>query len=410
MLITETILVALGALRANKMRSFLTMLGIVIGVGAVIAMIAFGKGAQKQVSDRIAALGTTLLTIAPGQQQGAGGVRQGGQQKMTLDDVQFLQERTTLLTEIQPEIQTQTQIQYLSHNSNSKAVGTTANYLEVRKYEIMPGLGRMFNDGEVTGRKRVAVLGQGLITNLGFDSASARALLDQDIKIRGIQFHVVGILKPKSSGTGGGTPDDMVLIPITTARFRIAGNDRLGSISVLVKDEESIPVAMGEIEVAMRRAHRLRAGRPNDFQIRNQADFLNTLNETTETFTYLLAGIAAVSLLVGGIGIMNIMLVSVTERTREIGVRKALGATKVNILLQFLIEAVVLCLLGGIVGVLAGAGGASAFEHFFKTNTRIAPESVALALGFSAGVGVLFGVWPARRAAGLDPIVALRYE
>ena len=409
MMITETVIVALGALRANKMRSFLTMLGIVIGVGAVIAMIAFGKGAQKQVSDRIAAMGTTLLTISPGQQQ-QGGVRQGGQQKMTLDDIDILEQRTTLLTEIQPEIRTQAQVQYLNHNASTSVVGVTANYLEVRKYEIAPTLGRMFTNGEVAGRKRVAILGQGAITNLGFDSTSARALLDQPIKLRGIQFQVIGILKSKSAGTGGGDPNDMVLIPVTTSRFRIAGNDRLNSISVIVESEEAIPVAMGEIEVAMRRAHRLRAGRPNDFTVRNQADFLTTLNETTATFTYLLAGIAAVSLLVGGIGIMNIMLVSVTERTREIGVRKALGATKINILLQFLIEAVVLCLLGGLVGVAAGAGGAWAFTHFAKSPTRIAPESVALALGFSAGVGVLFGVWPARRAAGLDPIVALRYE
>jgi putative ABC transport system permease protein len=409
MLVYETVAVAMGALRANKMRSFLTMLGIVIGVGAVIAMIAFGKGAQKQVADRIAALGTTLLTINPGQQQGAGGVRQGGQAKMTLEDVKFLEERTTLLTEIQPEIRTNAQVQYLSHNAQAPIVGTTPNYLTVRKYEM--AMGQMFTEGDILGRKRVAVLGQGTLTNLGYDSLSARALLDATIKLRGIQFKVVGILKPKgTAGMGGQSPDDMVLIPITTARFRVAGNDRLNSISVLVKDEQSIDAASGEITVAMRRAHKLRAGRPDDFSIRTQADFLTALNETTQTFTYLLAGIAAVSLLVGGIGIMNIMLVSVTERTREIGVRKALGATKINILLQFLIEAVVLCLLGGVVGVAAGAGGAWGFEHFFKTNTSIAPESVALALGFSAGVGVLFGVWPARRAAGLDPIVALRYE
>ncbi|HKS05522.1 MAG TPA: ABC transporter permease [Gemmatimonadaceae bacterium] len=409
MIITETVAVAFGALRANKMRSFLTMLGIVIGVGAVIAMIAFGKGAQKQVNDRIAALGTTLLTIMPGQQQGAGGVRQAGQAAMTLDDLDFLKERTTLLTEIQPEIRTGgTQVQFGSHNAQSNIVGTTANYLGVRKYEM--ALGDFFNEGDILGRKRVAVLGQGVLTNLGFDSASMRALLDQTIKLKGVQFKVIGFLKPKGQAGAMGNPDDMVLIPISTSRFRIAGNERLSSISVLVKDEESIPAAMGEIEVAMRRAHKLRAGRPSDFQIRNQSDVLQTMAETTETFTYLLAGIAAVSLLVGGIGIMNIMLVSVTERTREIGVRKALGATKLNILTQFLIEAVTLCLLGGMVGVLAGAGGAWAFTHFFKTATQVAPAAVALALGFSAGVGILFGVWPARRAAGLDPIVALRYE
>jgi putative ABC transport system permease protein len=405
MIITETLSVAFGALRANKMRSFLTMLGIVIGVGAVIAMIAFGKGAQKSVSDRIAALGTTLLTISPGQQQ-SGGVRQGGQQKMTLDDTLMLKERTTLLTEIQPEIRTMTQIQYMSHNAQTTVVGTTPNYPIVRKYDI--ALGRMFTDREVDGRKRVAVIGDAVLTNLGYDDG--RVLLDQDIKLRGIAFHVVGILKTKGAGAGGGNPDDQVLIPVSTARFRIAGNDRLGSISVLVKDEESIPAAMGEINVAMRRAHKLRAGRPDDFQVRNQADFLNTLNETTATFTYLLAGVAAVSLLVGGIGIMNIMLVSVTERTREIGVRKALGATKFNILTQFLIEAITLCLLGGAVGVAAGSGGAWAFTHFAKTATRVAPDSIVLALGFSAAVGVIFGVWPARRAASLDPIVALRYE
>jgi putative ABC transport system permease protein len=409
MIVTETVVVALGALRANKMRSFLTMLGIVIGVGAVIAMIAFGKGAQKQVSDRIAALGTTLLTIQPGQQQGFGGVRQAGQQMMTMDDVQFLRDRTTLLTEIQPEIRSgNTQVQFGSHNAQTNVVGTTANYLTVRKYEL--ALGEMFTDGDILGRKRVAVVGQAVLTNLGFDSASMRAMLNQNIKVKGIQFKVIGFLKQKGQAGFGGNPDDMVLVPITTSRFRISGNDRLGSISVLVKDEQSIPAAMGEIEVAMRRAHKLRAGRPSDFQIRNQTDVLQTMEATTETFTYLLAGIAAVSLLVGGIGIMNIMLVSVTERTREIGVRKALGATKLNILTQFLIEAVTLCVLGGVVGVAAGAGGAAAFTYFVKAPTQVAPESIILALGFSAGVGVLFGVWPARRAAGLDPIVALRYE
>ena len=408
MVITETLAVAVSALRANKMRSFLTMLGIVIGVGAVIAMIALGKGAQKQVADRIAALGTTLLTITPGQAAATGGVRGGSQAKMTLDDTLFLGERTTLLTEIEPESSTNTQIVYTTHNASVNVIGTTPNYLVVRKYELE--LGRMFNDAEIAGRRRVAVLGQGAITNLGFDDG--RPLLGQKVRLRGIAFEVIGSLKLKSSANAGpgGVPDNMVLIPVTTARYRIAGNDRLNQISVLVKDENSIDEAMAEINVAMRRAHKLRAGRPDDFNVRNQADFLTALSDTSATFTYLLAGIAAVSLLVGGIGIMNIMLVSVTERTREIGVRKALGATRMNILLQFLIEAVTLCLMGGAVGVSLGAGGAWAFTHYFKWNTQVAPSSIVLAFGFSALVGVLFGVWPARRAASLDPIVALRYE
>jgi putative ABC transport system permease protein len=406
MMIGETFAVALGALRANKMRSFLTMLGIVIGVSAVIAMIALGRGAQKAVNDRISALGTTLLTITPGQPQGLGGVRLEGQARMVLEDVEFLQERTTLLTAIQPEMERRLQVQYLNSNTNTSIIGTTANYLEVRKYDLAEG--RMLTDGDNNARRRVAVLGSQVATNLGFVEPSMA--VGQLIKIRGISFEVAGVLASKGQANAFQNPDDIVLVPINTARFRLMGTDRLRSISVLVKDEESIPLAMAEINVAMRRAHKLRPGRPDDFTVRSQADFLNTLGETTQVFTFLLAGIAGVSLLVGGIGIMNIMLVSVTERTREIGVRKALGATKINILLQFLIEAVTLCLLGGAVGVALGAGGAMLMSQLLGWSTSVAPQSVALAFGFSAVVGVLFGVWPARRAAGLDPIVALRYE
>jgi putative ABC transport system permease protein len=325
---------------------------------------------------------------------------------MTMDDIEFLQSRTTLLTALQPEMERRLQVQYLSHNTNTSIIATSANYLEVRKFEVEHG--RMFTDGDNNARRRVAVLGSQVVANLGY--SDPRVLIGQMVKIRGIAFEVVGVLKSKGQASAWGNPDDIVLVPLNTGRFRLMGTDRLRSISVLVKDEPSIPLAMAEINVAMRRAHKLRPGRPDDFSVRSQADFLNTLGETTQVFTFLLAGIAGVSLLVGGIGIMNIMLVSVTERTREIGVRKALGATKVNILLQFLIEAVTLCLLGGAVGVALGAGGAMLMSKFLGWSTSVAPESVGLAFGFSAVVGVLFGVWPARRAAGLDPIVALRYE
>ena len=407
MLIGEIIRVALGALRANKLRSLLTMLGIVIGVAAVIAVVALGTGAQTAVKDRISSLGTTLLTVMPGQQRGMG-ITFDQSMKLTMDDAKALddQSRAPSLTAVQPEMNSRLQVQYQSLNTNTSIVGTTANYLEVRKYELAAG--RMFSRAEDEGRQRVAVLGPTVIEALGINSPEA--IIGEPVRIRGIQFTVVGVLKSKGQATPFGNPDDQVLVPITTGRFRLFGSDRLRSVSVLAASEDKIPDAMADIQRVLRREHRLTQSKPDDFMIRSQADFLNTLGETTQVFTYLLSGIAAVSLLVGGIGIMNIMLVSVTERTREIGIRKALGATKANILLQFLIEAVVLCLLGGLIGALVGSGGATAMSAFFQWNTIISPLAIAAAFVFSAVVGVLFGVWPARRAASLDPIVALRYE
>jgi len=405
MLIGEIVRVALGALRANKLRSLLTMLGIVIGVAAVIAVVALGTGAQSAVKDRISSLGTTLLTVMPGQQRGMG-VSFDQSMKLTMDDAAAIEDRSTSITAVQPEMTSRLQVQYLNQNTNTSIVGTTSNYLEVRKYQLEAG--RMFSRTEDEGRQRVAVLGPTVLETLGINSPDA--IIGEAVRIRGIQFTVIGVLKSKGQATPFGNPDDQVLVPITTGRFRLFGSDRLRSISVLAESEAKIPDAMADIQRVIRREHRVPQGRPDDFMIRSQADFLNTLGETTQVFTYLLSGIAAVSLLVGGIGIMNIMLVSVTERTREIGIRKALGATRANILLQFLIEAVVLCLLGGLIGALVGSGGATAMSKFFQWNTIISGGAIAAAFVFSAVVGVVFGVWPARRAAGLDPIVALRYE
>ncbi|MEO6525818.1 MAG: ABC transporter permease [Gemmatimonadaceae bacterium] len=405
MLIGEIIRVALGALRANKLRSLLTMLGIVIGVAAVIAVVALGTGAQSAVKERISSLGTTLLTVMPGQQRGMG-VTFDQSMKLTMDDAKAIEERSTAITAVQPEMTSRLQVQFVNQNTSTSVVGTTSNYLEVRKYQLQAG--RMFSRAEDEGRQRVAVLGPTVLEALGVNSPDA--IIGEPIRIRGIQFTVIGVLKSKGQSTPFGNPDDQVLVPITSGRFRLFGNDRLRSVSVLAETEEKIPDAMADVQRVLRREHRLQQGRPDDFQIRSQADFLNTLGETTQVFTYLLSGIAAVSLLVGGIGIMNIMLVSVTERTREIGIRKALGATRANILLQFLIEAVVLCLLGGLIGALVGSGGATAMSAFFQWNTIISPAAIAMAFVFSAVVGVVFGVWPARRAASLDPIVALRYE
>jgi putative ABC transport system permease protein len=407
MQIGETLRVALEALRANPLRSLLTMLGIVIGVAAVIAMVALGNGAQRSVNDRIAALGTTLLTVTPGQARTAGRIASATDRApLTYDDYQSLLERAETVTALEPEISRALQVQYENRNTNTTVVGTTANYLEVRKFTLAGG--RMFTTGDDAARRRVAVMGWQVLEDLGFTSPDA--VIGEELRIDQVQFEVIGVLESKGQGAGFANPDDQVLVPLETARYRLIGNDRLRSLNLLAPSEKDIPVTMAEVEKILRRQHRLRTGQDDDFTIRNQSDFLTTLGETTQVFTLLLAGIAAVSLLVGGIGIMNIMLVSVTERTREIGIRKALGATQINILLQFLIEAVVMCLMGGALGVALGGGAAVLLRVTFHWSTEVGASSVAIAFLFAAAVGIVFGVWPARRAAGLDPIEALRYE
>ena len=407
MVVGETVNVALEALRANRLRSFLTMLGIVIGVAAVIAMVALGRGAERSVNQRIAALGTTLVSILPGQARGPGGIASSTDRAdLTLDDAMAIESRGKYVLAVQPEMSRQLQVQYGSQNANTTVTGTSANYLEVRNFTL--AVGRMFGDGEDAARRRVAVVGSEAANNMGM--ASTEASIGQQIRVNGVQFDVVGILAPKGQAGGFGDPDDQILIPIRTAQARVIGGDRLRSINVLATSEADLPLTMAEAQKILRREHRIRPGRDDDFRIRNQSDFLTTLGETRQVFTLLLAGIAAVSLLVGGIGIMNIMLVSVTERTREIGIRKALGASQDTILAQFLIEAVVLCMMGGIGGILIGGGTAILLRVAFKMETAVDPVSIVVSFLFAAGVGLGFGVWPAKRAASLDPIESLRYE
>jgi putative ABC transport system permease protein len=386
------------------LRAVLTMLGIIIGVGAVITMVALGSGAQKAVQDRIAALGANVLTVFAGQGR-FGGIRITDQTILSTDDYETLLRDATQLKAVVPEMQQSFQVKYGNQNSNLNVVGTTSNYILVRNYTVPHG--RMFTSGDDEARQRYAVLGAAVPRMLG---ANPAAMINQTLQIRGINFEIIGILSEKGAAGGWGNPDEQILIPLQTAKYRVFGADRLRSMAVQVADGVPIEQGMVDLERVLRREHKIRPGQENDFTIRNQQDLLATQQQTTQVFTTLLASIAAVSLLVGGIGIMNIMLVSVTERTREIGVRKALGATRGNIMLQFLVEALALCLVGGALGVLLGVAAAITLSRVMQWNTLISPAAVTIAFGFSALVGLFFGLWPARRAARLDPIVALRYE
>jgi putative ABC transport system permease protein len=404
MFLKEVMRVALQALRNHRLRSALTMLGIIIGVAAMITMVALGQGAQKSVQGRIESLRPDLLTVYAGQSF-RGGVASAERVSLTMDDADALARDGRFLRAVVPELRRDLQVKSGSQNVNVNVVGTTPNYAEVRRFTVPAG--RMFTSGEDNSRARVAVLGASIPAMLGLNPV---AMIGTDIEVGGVQFEVVGVLGEKGSQGSFQNLDEQVLIPLQTARYRVFGTDRLRSLTAQVADVRNTNLAMIDIEHVLRREHKIRPGQANDFQIRRQADLLSTLEDTTKTFTRLLAGIAAVSLIVGGIGIMNIMLVSVTERTREIGVRKALGATRRVILTQFLVEALVLCLLGGLAGVIVGSAGAVVLAKMNQWNTSISPVAIGLAFLFSGLVGVFFGMWPARRAANLNPIEALRYE
>ncbi len=404
MLLGEIVAAALQSIRANALRSMLTMLGVVIGVAAVITMLALGRGAQQAVEDRIAALGANTFTVFAGQAR-SGMVRITDATILSTDDYAALQRDASLLSAVVPEMAQNSQVKLGNQNANLPVVGTTPDYLPVRNYTVQ--YGRMFTAGDNGSRQRVAVLGASVPGMLGGNPV---ALIHQTLDIGGVPFEIIGVLGEKGAAGGWMNPDEQILIPLNTAQYRLFGAKRLRSLALQVKDGVPIEQGMVDVERVLRREHRIRPGQPNDFTVRDQRDVLATQQQATEVFTYLLASIAAVSLLVGGIGIMNIMLVSVTERTREIGVRMALGATRGNIQLQFLIEALVLCVAGGMFGIVVGTGAAVALSRFLEWNTLISPYAVVVAFVFSAAVGLFFGIWPARRAARLDPVVALRYE
>jgi putative ABC transport system permease protein len=401
-ILREGVRVALDGLRANALRSLLTTLGIIIGIAAVVTMVALGTGAQRAVQDRIDALGPTLLNVYSGQDF-RGGVAISGASSLTYDDDTAIANDARYVVGVVPELQRNFTIKYGDHNVNQDVIGTTPDFVKVRNYPLAAG--RMFTAGEAALGRRFAILGSIIPAQL---HTTAAEIVGQPIQIGPFPFTVLGVLAEK--GSGPGSNDDDVVIPFQTARFRVIGTNRLRTITIKAVAVDSMSLAMIEIERVLRHQHKLQPGTEDDFRIRNQRDILMTLEATTETFKSLLAGVAAVSLLVGGIGIMNIMLVSVTERTREIGVRKAMGARKRDVLFQFVIEAVVLCLIGGVIGIVVGSAGAVLLSRLAHWNTLIAPTAVLLAFCCSVAVGLFFGIWPARRAANLDPIEALRYE
>ncbi len=379
------------------------MLGIIIGVAAVITMVSLGNGAQRAIEERIEALGANLLTVYAGQSYHRG-VASATRVSLKTDDAKALA-TAPLISSVVPEIRWPLQIKYANRNINVSVTGTTPNFHRVRNYQVK--FGRMFTAGDAEARQRYALLGASVPEMLG---SNAAALIHQTLLIRGIPFEIIGIFDEKGSESSWSNPDEQILIPLSTAQHRVFGTDKLQSITVQIADDVPIEQGMVELERVLRREHKIRVGGRNDFRIRNRQEILNTQQETSRILTYLLASIAVVSLMVGGIGIMNIMLVSVTERTREIGVRKALGATRRDILLQFLVEALVLCLVGGFIGIALGWAGAVALSAFAGWNTFVSPGNVGVAFAFSAVVGLVFGLWPARRAAYLTPIEALRYE
>jgi putative ABC transport system permease protein len=403
MLIGEIIIVALQSIRANLFRAMLTMLGIIIGVGAVIAMLAAGAGAQKRIDDQIAALGANILTINTSSFF-AGGVSRD-RQSLKVDDVDALIADSRYLDAVVPESQARGQFKVDNANTNSRLIGTTASYAEMFGYKV--AYGRFFTEAEDEQRKRVVVLGADIPQRLEMEPA---ALVGRTLAVNGQPFEVIGVLGSIGGGFGNQSPDFSGLIPLRTAEQRVMGREEIDNINVRVSADTTIERAMVDIERVLRREHKLLPGAANDFSIVDRREFLDTQQEAQQTFTILLASIAGVSLVVGGIGIMNIMLVSVTERTREIGIRMALGATRFSILLQFLVESVTLCLFGGALGIGVGTGTAYALSRFAGWETFVSPESVGLASAFSVGVGLFFGILPARRAAHLNPIAALRYE
>ncbi|HET6946746.1 MAG TPA: ABC transporter permease [bacterium] len=406
MTLASSIQIALRALTANKLRAVLTMLGVIIGVAAVVTMVSIGQGARQSIETQVQSLGSNLLSVFPGSISQFG-VRQGAGTRQTLvwEDGAAIAREVPQVEAVTAEFSRPAQVVRGAENVNTNVSGVTPSFQEVRNFFVEDG--GFFTDADMVSRARVAVLGRTVVEELFGDRDASP--LGATIKINRVTFTVIGVMEEKGA-TGFNDRDDIIFVPLATAQRRLFGVDFVRAIYVKVRTPQEMTAAQDEVETLLRTRHRVSAGEESDFTIRNQADIIATFEGVARTMTLLLGGIAAVSLLVGGIGIMNIMLVSVTERTREIGIRKAVGATRRDILSQFLVESLVLSVTGGVIGLLLGMGGSRLISSLAGWATLISPGSLLMAVGFAAAVGIFFGIYPAQRAAGLDPIVALRYE
>jgi putative ABC transport system permease protein len=406
----ESVRIALRSLGANKLRSALTMLGIIIGVGAVIALVAAGAGAQAQVTEQFQSLGSNLLVVSPGAARFRGvsfGASTG--KSLTNADVDAIAQLGTAIAAIAPEYSSRAQVVYGDQNTQTTVDGVTAAYLAVRNWQVASG--RFIDDLDIRSQSKVVALGATVVTDL-FGSAGVDPL-GKMVKINRENYQVIGVMASKGSAGGFENQDDIVFIPLSTAQIKFggAGNTTVRSINVQAVSADKMELAEAQLTAILRARHGLTGSQSNDFTVQNQTQIVQIVQQTSQTFTVLLSSIAAISLVVGGIGIMNIMLVSVTERTREIGIRKAVGARRRDILSQFLVEAVVLGFVGGVVGVLAGYAGAQLVTPLLGgTQALVTSGSVVMAMTVSIAVGLFFGIYPASRAAALHPIDALRYE
>ena len=401
-------MIAYRSLRANRMRSVLTMLGMVIGVAAVIAMVAIGAGANERIAAQISSIGTNLLLVLPGSTT-AGGLRSGfgSAPTLTMADARAIGKELPAVRYAAPSIRSTAPVVYGNQNWSTLVQGVTPEYFAIREWRLAEG--RFFTADEVDAASKVAVIGRTVVENLFGEESPVGTI----IRIKRVPFTVIGVLEEKGQSPRGQDQDDVIMAPITTVQNKLVGSEHLGSVGVIIAqavDRASVGEAEREVTSLLRQRHRIGNGKENDFSVRNLTEMLEVAEASTRIMSLLLGMIASVSLLVGGIGIMNIMLVSVTERTREIGIRLAVGARERDILVQFLIEAVFLSAAGGAIGILAGVGGSMLISRFAGWSTLISPGAVLVAFTFSAAVGIFFGFYPARKASRLDPIEALRHE